>query len=223
MKNLYLILICAIGLSCGAGNARAQSAAACSKNIYAPVPDSILKEQARKRAEEQAREEAKMKLYRRHTPISMPDTVMKLLYYEAKFDQAFAVLQEFVQEKAQDPDVDPYYLVALEQEYYAKRRFLDSANFDFYTQKRQEFVDRLLNEFPQHVEAYTLVLDQNSTDEDELRVYSRMIEVDSSYLPAYEQRGLFWLNHKQMDKFCEDFRRLPSQIASFQPEFWECK
>lgn len=221
MKKYILLIACVIyGFVWGIDGVRAQATAASSKNVYAPVPDSILKEQARLRAEERAREEAKMKLYNRFT-LTMPDTVLNLLYTWREFDKAYTVLQEFL--RAQPADIDPYHLVLLEEEYYARRRFVDSANFDFYTQKRQEFVDRLLNEFPQHVEAYTLVLDQNSTDEDELRVYSRMIEVDSSYLPAYEQRGLFWLNHKQMDKFCEDFRRLPSQIASFQPEFWECK
>ena len=198
---------------------RAQSAAACSKNVYAPVPDSVLKEQARQIAEKRACEEEKMKLYNRFT-LFLPDTVLNTLY-GGEFDRAFTLLQAFLQ--AQPADTDPYYLVSLEQEYYAKRRFVDSANFDFYTQKRQEFVDRLLEEFPQHVESYILLLDEKSTPEDELRTFTRMIEVDSTYLPAYEQRGLYWFNHKQMDKFCNDFRRLPSQIANRQPAFWECK
>lgn len=220
MKKCILLTICVVcGFMWGIDEVRAQSAAASSKNVYAPVPDSILKEQARQRAEEQAREEAKMKLYNRFS-LSMPDTVLNTLY-GGEFDRAFTLLQEFFQ--AQPADIDPYHLVLLEEEYYARRRFVDSANFDFYTQKRQEFVDRMLNEFPHHVETYTLVLDQNSTDEDELRVYSRMIEVDSTYLPAYEMRGRYWLDHGQMDKFCEDFRHLPSQIANLQPEFWECK
>lgn len=220
MKKYILLIACVIcGSVWGIDGVRAQSAAACSKNVYAPAPDSILKEQARQRAEEQAREEAKMKLYRR-TTISMPDTVLNTLY-RGEFDKAYTVLMEFLQ--AQPADTDPFYLVSLEEEYYSKRRFVDSANFDFYTQKRQEFVDRLLNEFPQHVEAYTLVLGEKSTPEDELRVYSRMIEVDSTYLPAYEHRGRFWLDHKQMDKFCDDFRRLPTQIANLYPAFWQCK
>lgn len=222
MKNLCVLWICITGLFCGAGlfcGVRAQSAAASSKNVYAPVPDSILKEQARLRAEEQAREEAKMKLYKRFS-LTMPDTVLNLLY-GGEFDRAYTVLMDFLQ--AQPADTDPYYLVLLEEEYYAKRRFVDSANFDFYTQKRQEFVDRLLNEFPQHVESQVLLLDENSTSEDVLRTFTRMIEADSTYLPAYERRGLYWLDRKQMDKFCEDFRRLPTSIANQNPAFWECK
>lgn len=222
MKNLCVLWICITGLFCGAGlfcGVRAQSAAASSKNVYAPVPDSILKEQARLRAEEQAREEAKMKLYKRFS-LTMPDTVLNLLY-GGEFDRAYTVLMEFLQ--AQPADIDPYHLVLLEEEYYARRRFVDSANFDFYTKKRTEFVDRLLKEFPQHVESYILLLDENTSSEDELRVFNRMIEVDSTYLPAYEQRGLYWFQHNQLDKFCEDFRRLPTQIANLHPEFWECK
>lgn len=222
MKKCILLIICVMcGFLWSIDGARAQSTAACSKNVYAPVPDSILKEQARQLAEKEAREEEKMKLYNRFT-LTMPDTVLHLLY-GGEFEQAFMVLQEFLQTKAQDPDTDPYFLVFLEEEYYARRRFVDSANFDFYTQKRQEFVDRMLNEFPHHVETFILELDENSTDEDRLRTFSRMIEVDSTYLPAYEWRGEYWLEHNQMDKFCEDFRHLPAQISCFRPEFMRCK
>lgn len=220
MKKCILLTMCVIcWFVWGIDRVRAQSTAACSKNVYAPVPDSILKEQARQRAEEQAREEAKMKLYNRFS-LSMPDTVLNLLY-GGEFDRAYTVLMEFLQ--AQPADTDPYYLMSLEEEYYSKRRFVDSANFDFYTQKRQEFVDRLLNEFPHRAEAYVLLLDENSTPEDELRTFTRMIEMDSTYLPAYEQRGLYWLERKQTDKFCEDFRHLPIQVANRQPAFWQCK
>ena len=93
MKNLCVLWICITGLFCGAGlfcGVRAQSAAACSKNVYAPVPDSILKEQARQRAEDRAREEEKMRLYKRFS-LSMPDPVLSLLY-GGEFDRAYTVL-----------------------------------------------------------------------------------------------------------------------------------
>ncbi len=221
MKRCILFLMCALLFFVGCvGGVRAQSAAACSKNVYAPVPDSVLKEQARQRAEERAREEEKMRLYRPKTPAPMPDTVLKTLY-GGEFDRAYTLLQEFLQ--AQPADTDPYYLMSLEEEYYAKRRFVDSANFDFYTQKRREFVDKILEKFPHHAEAYILLLNENSTDEEQLRVFSRMIEVDSTYLPVYELRGMYWLDRKEIDKFCEDFRRLPLQIANLEPAFWQCK
>lgn len=221
MKKYILLIACAIcWFVWGVDGVRAQSAAACSKNVYAPLPDSILKEQARMIAEEKAREEAKMRLYERPKFV-LPDTVLNLLYHWREFEQAFTVMQEFIQ--SQPADTDPYFLMFLEEEYYARRRFVDSVNFDFYTQKRQEFVDRMLNEFPHRVETFILELDENSTDEDRLRVLSRMIEVDSNYLPAYEWRGEYWLEHKQMDKFCEDFRHLPTQISCRRPEFMRCK
>lgn len=220
MKRCILLLMCVIcGFVCGVGVVRAQSAAACSKNVYAPVPDSILQEQARQRAEERAREAEKMRLYQPKNS-TIPDTVLHTLY-AGEFDRAYTLLLEFLQ--AQPADTDPYYLLSMEEEYYAKRRFVDSTNFDFYTQKRKELVDRIVNEFPHRAEAYVLLLDNNSTEEEQLRIFTRMIEVDSTYLPAYELRGLYWFEHNQLDKFCEDFRRLPSQIANLHPEFWQCK
>ncbi len=70
---------------------------------------------------------------------------------------------------------------------------------------------KLQTTYGKRVDVILMELDelQAPTDQDRIRVYTKVIEADSTYTHAYLERGYAWMNEGRMLDACHDFSKHP--------------
>lgn len=78
-----------------------------------------------------------------------------------------------------------------------------------YKEKYEAAKKKLRSTYGKRVEVILMELDElpTVTDQDRIRIYTKVIEADSTYTQAYLDRGYTWMNLGKMKEACHDFSK----------------
>lgn len=148
--------------------------------------------------------------------LSLPDTITQLLDAK-KTKEAFAL---FAQYKSSLADKSEATLLDLEINMNGYASGLD-AN---YAKIRTELVQKLREKFPNDpVTIRYELMEGNPTPQDIIRVTTKMINADTTYLEAYRMRASALYELKQMDAYCKDIDKLPEAVKTSEIGYFDCR
>lgn len=80
-----------------------------------------------------------------------------------------------------------------------------------YKEKYEAAKKKLQSTYGKKVEVILMELEelQDPTNQDRIRIYTKVIEADSTYTDAYLERGYAWMNEGKMQEACHDFSKHP--------------
>ena len=174
VKNLIFLSILSVGLSLG--SAFAQVGNATEREVPVEEVDPLMESYTR--------------------GMKMPEEV-SALFDQGKVKEA---LTEYLNYKKGLKDVDPFYMLLVEQDVYSRAHFTEPSNAT-YTQQWETLTKQLKESYGNKAEVIALDMPNNATFEQLLDIANKMIEVDSTYLPAYEIRGNVFLSTGKIKEF----------------------
>ena len=94
--------------------------------------------------------------------------------------------------------------------FYERARNIDPENAEYKT-KYESAKKKLQTTYAKNADVILMELNElpNITDEDVIRVNTKVIEADSTYTNAYLDRGFALMNLGRMKEACQDFRKHP--------------
>lgn len=153
--------------------------------------------------------------------LALPSEILRLLLDEKKTKEAVTEYEKF-RKTAQADALD---LFLLDAEVYGTAASIEPAGE--YGKMRDEAVRKMVEQYPDNAEAImrTVPVDgKMRMDLDKtLEVLNKAIEVDSTYLPAYEQRCFIYREKKMMKEACMDYLKLPKSVKARMGMEMECQ
>lgn len=135
----------------------------------------------------------------------IPDKVMELSQ-QHRFKDALAEYTKF-----REGLKDEYKILFADKMFYEVMKMEEPTNAS-YKASYDEAVKKLRAAYPKKVEVILIDLEElgnKATDKDRVRVYTKILAADSTYLDAYLDRGLTLMGMNETKKACRDFSKLP--------------
>lgn len=106
---------------------------------------------------------------------------------------------------------DDYEITFSDRLFYADMKTDDPSNAS-YKASYDEAVKKLKSTYPKKIDVIFMELEElgdKATDKDRIRVYTKVLAADSTYMDIYLDRGMILLGMNETKKACLDFSKLP--------------
>lgn len=136
--------------------------------------------------------------------IEFPEKIRELM----TADKYKEVLAEYLKFR---PTIGDDFLATLaDKEIYGAMRSIFPDKVE-YKEKYEAAQKKLQSTYGKRVEVILMELEelQSPTDQDRFRIYTKVIEADSTYTEAYLERGYILMNEGRMQEACHDFSKHP--------------
>lgn len=216
MKKIILI-----GLGfLSAGFVFAQSAAS-SRNVGVDTTNAteIAQKEALQQQEEEMAAEASYELTTHRSQIAVPEEIWMLLDH-GRTSEAEVKFRDFQNTLKKE---DKLQILLMQEEFYT-RAMSNPTSKTKYEAQRKEVMNQLRQTYKDDVRVMRYELDDARYDYRRIiKIATKMIEKDSTFLPAYQERGDAYFQLGEMKNFCEDFNKLPTRIAGRVSAYTQCK
>ena len=136
--------------------------------------------------------------------VEFPEKLRKLIE-EEKYKEAEAEYAKF------KPTIgDDFLAMCADKDFYWSMS-VTFPNKVEYKERYEATTKKLRSTYGKRAEVILLELEElpTSTNQDIIRIYTKVIEADSTYTNAYLERGFAWMNEGKMQEACHDFSKHP--------------